>query len=180
MLVIRIVSIPGILLMLALGALAQKVNVDWDRSVDFQNYRTYAWGNNTHAKNPLMDQRIIEGIESRLAERGLQKVSVRDNPDLVVRYHAAADTQTRISAIDTGMYGPGWRYGWGGIGPATAYVDTIPVGNLIVDIGDVNDKRYIWRGTASGTISDNPEKNEKNIYKALTKMFEKFPPPQKK
>jgi hypothetical protein len=176
---IRIVATLCILSMLTLSALAQKVNVDWDRSANFQNFRTYAWGNNTHAKNPLMDQRIIQGIESQLAAKGLQKVTIEDNPDLVVRYHAATETETQLNTIDTG-YGPGWRYGWGGMGSSTTYVDKIPVGNLIVDIGDVKDKKYIWRGTASGTISSKPEKNEKTIDKALTKMFEKYPPPLKK
>jgi uncharacterized protein DUF4136 len=176
--VIRIVSILAILFILTLSASAQKVNVDWDKSVNFQGFRTYAWGNNTPAKNPLMDQRIVQGIESQLAAKGLQKVSINDNPDLIVRYHAATDTQTQINTIDTGMYGPGWR--WGGMGSSTTYVDKIPVGNLVVDIGDFQNKKYIWRATASGTISDKPEKNEKTVDKALTKMFEKYPPPLKK
>ena len=176
--VIRIFSILAILFILTLSASAQKVNVDWDKGVNFQGFRTYAWGNNTPAKNPLMDQRIVQGIESQLAAKGLQKVSIQDNPDLIVRYHAATDTQTQINTIDTGMYGPGWR--WGGMGSSTTYVDKIPVGNLVVDIGEFKDKKYIWRATATGTISDKPEKNEKTIDKALAKMFEKFPPPLKK
>jgi hypothetical protein len=168
----------AVLFMLTISASAQKVNVDWDKGTNFQNFRTFAWGNNTHAKNPIMDQRIVQGIEAQLAAKGLQKVDPQSNPDLVVRYHAATDTETQLNTMDTGMYGPGWR--WGGMGSSTTYVDKILVGQLIVDIGDVKDKKYIWRGTASGTISDKPEKNEKNIDKALTKMFEKFPPPVKK
>ena len=175
---IRIATTLCILLMLVFSVSAQKVNVDWDKGVNFQGYKTYAWGNNTPAKNPIMNQRIVDGIEAHLAARGMQKVNFKDNPDLIVRYHAATDTQTQINTIDTGMYGPGWR--WGGMGSSTTYVDKIPVGNLIVDIGDVKDKKYIWRATASGTISDKPEKNEKAISKALDKMFEKFPPPLKK
>jgi hypothetical protein len=160
-------------------ASAQKVNVDWDKGTSFQNFKTYAWGNSTPAKNPIMDQRIVQGIESQLAAKGLQKVDPKSNPDLVVMYHAAVATETQLNTIDTGMYGPGWRWG-GGMGSSTTYVDKIPVGQLIIDIGDVKDKKYIWRATASGTLSDKPEKNEKTIDKALTKMFEKFPPPPAK
>jgi hypothetical protein len=178
--VTRIVLSLSVLFMLTISASAQKVNVDWDKGTNFQNFRTFAWGNNTHAKNPIMDQRIVQGIEAQLAAKGLQKVDPASNPDLVVRYHAATDTETQLNTIDTGMYGPGWRYGWGGMGSSTTYVDKILVGQLIVDIGDVKDKKYVWRGTASGTISDKPEKNEKTIDKALTKMFQKFPPPVKK
>jgi hypothetical protein len=34
----------------------------------------------------------------------------------------------------------------------------------------------VWRGTASDTVSDKPEKNEKKIQKAAEKMFKKYPP----
>ena len=39
----------------------------------------------------------------------------------------------------------------------------------------------VWRGTANGTISSKPEKNEKALHEALTKLFQNFPlPPGKK
>ena len=50
---------------------------------------------------------------------------------------------------------------------------------MIVDIGDAAAKRYIWRGTATDTVSSNPEKNAKTINQAVKKMFEKFPPREK-
>jgi Domain of unknown function (DUF4136) len=63
--------------------------------------------------------------------------------------------------------------------PANA--DKIPVGHLIIHICDVKNRKYIWRGTASSTLSDSPEKVEKTLSKALTQMFEKYPsPPAKK
>lgn len=173
----RIVFSLSFLLVLPVTAISQKVTVDWDKSTNFAGFKTYTWGNNTHVKNQLMDQRIIDGIEARLAARGLQKVDRSSNPDLVVRYHAATDTQTQLNTIDSGGWGPGW--GWGG-GMATTTVDKVLVGQLIVDIGDVKDKKFIWRGKASGTVSDNPQKVEKTLDKALNKMFEKFPPPEKK
>ena len=42
--------------------------------------------------------------------------------------------------------------------------------------GDVKNKTFIWRGTASDTLSDKPEKNQKKLEKALAEMFKKFPP----
>ena len=43
-------------------------------------------------------------------------------------------------------------------------------------MADVKDKAFIWRGTASDTLSDDPEKNQKKLDKALAKMLKKFPP----
>jgi hypothetical protein len=53
-------------------------------------------------------------------------------------------------------------------------VEQIPVGTLIVDIGDSATRKYIWRGTATGTISGKPEKNAKAIDEVMKKMFEKY------
>ena len=52
----------------------------------------------------------------------------------------------------------------------------IPVGELVVDMADVKSKAFIWRGTASDALSDQPEKNQKKLAKALAKMFKTFPP----
>ena len=68
--------------------------------------------------------------------------------------------------------------GWG-MGKTQTTVSEIPVGQLIVDIADVKAKRFVWRGMASGTISDNPEKVTKLVNKSLDKMFENYPPEKK-
>jgi hypothetical protein len=41
-------------------------------------------------------------------------------------------------------------------------------------------KKFVWRGTASSTISSNPQKVDKTLDKALTKMFDNYPPKPKK
>ena len=161
----------GLCMVLALtgSVVAQQVSLDYDKGTDFSKFKTFAWGKGTPAKNPMVDQRIVAGIEGQLVNKGLQKVE--SNPDIIVIYHAAQDTQTQINTMGGGPLG-GFRWGMG-----TATVDKIPVGQLIVDIGATEAKKFVWRGTASGTISNKPEKNEKTLNKALAKMFQKFPPP---
>jgi Domain of unknown function (DUF4136) len=111
-------------------------------------------------------------VEAQLAAKELQKVDSGSNPDLVATYHAAVGEETQFNTMNMG--------GWGGGGMSSTSVDKIPTGQLIVDLGDVKNKKLIWRGTASGILSDKPEKNEKNLNKALTKTFKKYPPPVKK
>ena len=164
----RTVMSFGFLLLAAGSALAQKVSVDYDRGTDFSKYQTFAWVKGTPAQNPLVHQRIVAGIEAQLMAKGLRKVE--SNPDLVVNYHTATDTQISINTFGGGPLG-GWRWGTG-----TATVDKVPVGQLNVDIGDLSAKKFVWRGTAGGTISRKQEKNEKALQSALTKMFQNFPP----
>jgi hypothetical protein len=174
---IKALITTAIILFLPLAAHAQKVNVDFDKAVDFSKFKTYKWGTGTPVANPMSNQRIIAGIESQLGSKGLQKVA--DNADLEVMYHGAVGQQTQLNTTNMG----GWGYGWGrygGMGTTTTTVQNIPTGELIVDIGDIQGKKFIWRGIARDTLSDNPQKNQKKLEKALTKMFQKFPPPVKK
>jgi Domain of unknown function (DUF4136) len=177
--IVRIVSSLFLLLIVTNVALAQKVNVDWDKATNFSGYKTYTWAKGTPAANPMMGDRIVADVDAQLAAKGLRKVEPNAEPDLVVLYHAGTDHEMRMNTIDTGMYGAGWGR-WGGYGmggSSTTYVDKILVGQLIVDIGDVKSKKYIWRGTANATIPSKPEKGAKLITKAVTKMFAKYPPP---
>ena len=50
------------------------------------------------------------------------------------------------------------------------------VGTLVIDVWDAKKKQLVFRGLVSGTISDNPQKNAKNIGKAVAEIFEKYPP----
>jgi hypothetical protein len=161
------------------SAWGQKVNVDFDKEADFASFKTYTWAKGTPAKNPLMDQRITDGIDKQLAAKGLQNLEASANPDVVVLYHAAVGTETQLNTMNTGGYRWGYRWG-GGMGTSTTTVEKIPIGQLTVDIGDAKTKKLLWMGNASDTLSDKPEKNEKKINSALEKMFKKFPPPAKK
>jgi hypothetical protein len=85
--------------------------------------------------------------------------------------------------MNTGYgYGPGWGWGGGGMGmgSSTTTVRTYEEGTIIVDIYRADDKQLVWRGTVTGTISDDPKKNEKNIVKGIAKLFEKYPPAPRK
>jgi hypothetical protein len=170
----RVVSVAIALLLVPMAGWSG-VKVDWDHAADFSTYKTYTWGEGTPAKNPLMAQRITDGIDQQLATKGLKKVEPGGNPDLVVAYHAAVGHETELNTMGTG----GWGWHWGG-GTQTTTVNKIPVGQLTVNIGDAKTKKLLWMGNASDTLSDNPEKNTKKIEKALNSMFKKFPPPEKK
>ena len=150
-------------------ALAQKTSVDWDHNVtDFSKYKTYAWVKPVRpTRDPFMDQRIVDAVDAQLAAKGLRKVDT--NPDLWVTYQAGAREEK--SAMATGM--GGWRMG-GGMGRIDPIIEN--VGTLVVDLSDGQQKRLIWRGAASDTLSDKPDKNTKKLDKAIAKLFKQFPP----
>jgi hypothetical protein len=88
----------------------------------------------------------------------------------------SAQNQQEYQTFYDGM--GGWRRG--GLGnEATTTVQNYKVGTLVLDMYDAKTKQLVWRGTASDTLSNNPQHNEKDLDKAVEKMLKKFPPPEK-
>ena len=56
---------------------------------------------------------------------------------------------------------------------------TIIVGQLGLDMYDAEAKQLVWRGKASKTVDQNakPDKRQKNLTKAVTKLLKNYPPP---
>ena len=51
------------------------------------------------------------------------------------------------------------------------------MGTLIVDLVDAGKKALVWRGTATDTISSDPNaRSQEKVDDALTKVFATFPP----
>jgi hypothetical protein len=100
--------------------------------------------------------------------KGLQMVQESQNPDLIVVASGGMKQQTAYNAWGTG----GWR--WGG-GMAEITPETFDTGTLVVDIYDASGKRMIWRGISQGTLSTKSSKNEKEMNKAVEKLFKHFP-----
>jgi hypothetical protein len=59
---------------------------------------------------------------------------------------------------------------------------TVYVGTLDLSMYDSAQKELVWRGSASKTLDPKakPEKKEKNIKKAVTKLLKNYPPKEKK
>lgn len=155
------------------------VSTDHDPNAQFGSYKTYSWAMKPEGASPLAQQRIIDGIESRLQAKGLSQVA--SGGDLALAAHITSSTKTTLDTMytGTGMGGWGYRGGWGGgIGMAssTTQVRNYQVGTLIVDLFDAKTQQAIWRGTASGTVSSSPEKNSAAIDAGLDKMFASYPP----
>jgi Domain of unknown function (DUF4136) len=150
-------------------AAAQGVKVDWDRTASFARYETFFWaGENALTGNTLLDQRIVSAVDTLLHARGLR---CGEAGDLWIAAHVATSDRAALN----GFYAD-WRGSdWSGVG-ATGIVDELTRGTLIVDIFDARTGQLVWRGTATGSVSNNPEKSHKNIQKAVEKMFKNFPP----
>ena len=167
----------AMIVLLATASLAEQVKTDYDRSASFGQYKTYSW-QNVNTRDPLMVDRIKSAVNAALAPKGWTEVPSGGDA-AIVAIETTHDQQTLDTFYDG--FGGGWRWrGFGGFGDATTTVETYKVGTLIVDIFDTNSKKLIWRGSASDTLSNNSDKNIKELDKSMEKMFNHFPPSGKK
>jgi hypothetical protein len=153
----------------SLNAHSQKVSTDWDHSVqNFSLFKTYKLVKPVRSTgNPLMDQRIVRAIDAQMAQKGFQQVE--NNPDVQVTYGTGLQRQRSATATGMGRLRMG-----GGMGTINENISN--AGTLVVDISNAHTKQLLWRGTATDTLSDKPDKNSEKIQKAVAKMFAKYPP----
>ncbi len=172
-------------LVLAAGAVpasAQKVYIDYDRSVDFDQYKTFAWARTTETSledtSPLMHSQVKNSIEALLSQGGLTQVE--SDPELYVTYHTEERDEMRLDTTNWGYgFGGGWGWDpywdWGpGWTSSTTRAYNYTRGTLILDIWDAEKKELIWRATAEAVAKDNPQKAAKQVDKAVRKMGKKW------
>jgi hypothetical protein len=149
-------------------AAGQQVSVNYNRSQSFAQYHTYAWGsdNANQVQNSILAQVAQQNIDAALQSKGLQKAQESQNPDLLITASGGMKQETSYTAM--GMRGFG-----GGMGSITPQQNV--VGTLIVDLYDSKTKSLVWRGIGQDTLSNNGNKNQQVVGKAIQKMFKQWP-----
>ena len=176
------------LLLAAGAALGQDVRYNFDKNADFSKFKTYKWVTIKDAAkvNDLTDKQIIAAVDAELATKGLTKTS-DDSANLYIGYQAGIGQEKQFTSFSSdwgyggGWYRGGWYGGMGGMSTTTGQTSTIYVGQLALDMYDSANHDLVWRGLASKTISPKakPEKQEKNLAKAVRKLLKNYPPPSK-
>ena len=168
-------ALMAIMLLFAGKSSAQQVKTDYDRGANFGQYKTYSWAQ-VKTKEALDVDRIKTAVNAALAAKGWTQVDSGGDVSIVAM-EITRDQQTLNTFYDGFGGGWGWRrFGGGGFGEATTTTETYKVGTLVVDLFETKTKKLLWRGTSSDTLSNNSDKNIKNLDKGADKMFKHFPP----
>ena len=154
-----------------------QVSVDYDSSVDFSRYKTFAWLKKSQKKsgetwldNPLIDERVRAAVEKNLVSKGYKKVS-GDSANLYVFYHLSMgkmfDTQPMRGYISIG-----------GIGISSRGATESEEGLLLIKVNDAKKRETVWRGLTTCRVKEQltPEQTTEAINKAVEKILAQFPP----
>lgn len=161
------------------------VTSDFDHSVNFRAYRTWAWypqqptdteGGPAKGYESFLDKRIRTAVEQQLAQKGL--VMATSNPDVYVAYSARVEEKQRAT---NGGYGPygfpyyGYGYGYGSLYNRGGYVTDYKAGTVILDFVDAKRKELTWRGQGQAQV-DQQTISEAEVQRIVTSILGNYPP----
>jgi Domain of unknown function (DUF4136) len=165
--------LTGIVLWLASAVSAQQVKTDYDRNANFAQYKTYSW-EQVKTKDLLDIERIKNAVNATLGTKGWTQVD--SGADVSIVAMEITHEQQTLNTFYDGFDG-GWRWrGFGDFGEATTTTDTYKVGTLVIDLFDTKTKDLLWRGSSTDMLSNNSDKNIKNLDRGVEKLFKHFPP----
>ena len=152
------------------------VNSYLQRGVDFQQYRTYAWGpaDAFSTGDPRLDnnqffrERVEKAVARQLALRGLEK---RESgpADVLIHLHVRFDQRILSDAIDR-------EYARCDVSDCRPFV--YDAGTLLLDFIDTRTNQLAWRGWAEGGFDgaiDNQEWMEARIDDTVAKILARLP-----
>lgn len=161
-------------------------------NVNFKQFRTFDWyraevpkplaGGAGAQFNLLLDQRVKEAIASEMVKDGLRPDT--SNPDLLIAYDLAVDTQ--FTPKDNYAFPAGFGYGYSyWYGYRFRYTTTeiegyrsvqnYPPGTLLIDIISPDTNQLLWRGFAEAGINPTSQDMER-IALAVADILSQFPP----
>jgi len=155
------------------AAFAQKVTVEFDQTVDFKKFHTFAIRNaQLNSKNPalnseLVQKRIDADIQKGLTAKGLEWTDGAKS-DLNVRYVLGSARRVETEAYPAGWYGLGTRI------VRVPYAE----GTLVLDLRDPSTRSLVWRAISQVEKSD-AIKIEGKLDDMVKKALDKYPPKPK-
>ena len=151
-----------------------RVNSDYDKKVNFENYKTYAFLKSGDDKVEISDldkKRILRSIDEVMSTKGFTKDS---NPDLLISIFTKE--KERVDVYNSFGFGWGWNPWWG---MNYTNVSTTPEGVLFIDLIDAKTKELVWQGEGSGYLTKDTHKKDERINTFVTKILEQYPPNKK-
>ncbi|MGS2739922.1 DUF4136 domain-containing protein [Sinomicrobium sp. M5D2P17] len=165
--------LPVLLLAVVTGACSSvRVAADYDKHVNFNSYKTFAFFKPGIDKAEISDldkKRILRAIETQLTTKGMIK---SENPDMLISIFTTE--KERVDVYNNYGWGWGWNPYWWGM--SYPNVSTSTEGSLFIDFIDAGKNELVWQGKGTGYLTDRMDKKEERINEFVQSILEKYPP----
>lgn len=193
---IQLFALPVLLVLFLSSCTSVRVLSDYDKDVNFNSYKSYAFYKTGIDKAQISDldkKRILRAIETEMSTRGFVK---SETPDVLVSIFTKEREQVDVynnwggggfgwgwnPYFWGGGFGPGWGWG-GGFGPGWGWgggnvVSTRTQGSLYIDLIDAKNRELVWQGKGVGMLNNtkNIEKKEMRIKEFVAEILTQYPP----
>lgn len=168
-----------ILLLCLVSCAPIHVNFDYEKSTNFEDYKTYNFFSDIESGlSELDEKRLIAALEAKLNAIGLQKAN---NASFLIDIKSSTYHEQSRSSVGVGLGGGNRGFG-GGISVG------IPVGqstvNKQIKVEFVDDSKtgLFWQAVSESGFKPNekPEKREARFKAIVAKMLDGYPPKEKK
>lgn len=177
------------LAVVASGCSSLNFDAEWDREVDFSQYRSYTWL--PQEEGVAATQQLPQHLDIRLRrvvddimldEKGFEKAVAPPEADLLFAYYIDTEKGLKVDYTVYGSYYGGYSYGyWPGYSPGygggggVSRVREYTTGTLVLDVVDRRTKTLVWTGVIEGEAKyQNPSGTR--VQQVMEKMMKAFPP----
>lgn len=170
----------------SLAALAQKINVGFDKSADFKQFKSYTWAEPTMpTSRPLLYARIIDSVDHELESKGLARVDKDGDLALIpaggmefgMNVAASAPVSQSYSGPPPAVNATMWT---GAAGFSNLMAPYVPEGTLALTFVDRSQNKVVWFGTVKEKLDmEQKDKSLEKIDKAISKLLKRYPPEAK-
>lgn len=176
--------LPGTILF-AISVLGQKVNVGYDKSVDFSKFRTYSWAETTASPaRPMLYSFIVTMVDSELQSKGLTKTAT--NADLIlvpaggVGFELAGAAGSPYIATGAGPLPTIDSTMWTGAAGPSNVATWVSEGTLDLEFVEQSTNKVVWNGSVKQKLdTGDPRKSMERTANAVGKLLKQFPPKRK-
>ncbi|HWP95154.1 MAG TPA: DUF4136 domain-containing protein [Gammaproteobacteria bacterium] len=166
-----------------LAACAVPIRTEFDRSVRFEGWRSFAWRAPPQAdvKDPVLDsellaRRVEAAVIAELSARGYTHAE-SGTPDFFVTYHTVSKERLRSSParISIGVFGGNFHTSTAVL-VGSGDVDSYSEGILMLDVLDGKSGALVWRGWHEGQRITPERFGEAAVRETVAAILARFPP----
>lgn len=165
-----------LLLVIASSCSTVKVVTDYDKNVNFNTYKSFAFYKPGIDKAKISDldkRRILRAIDAELGAKGMQKSEIAD---ILVSIFTKENERVDVYNNNFG-WGWGWNPWWYGGGWGTT-VSSSTEGVLYIDFIDAKTNQLVWQGVGRAQLitTGDVDKKEARIQEIVKEILAKYPP----
>ncbi len=164
-----------ILALLIVSCAPIRVNYDFDKTTNFNTYKTYQYYSNmVTGLSELDTKRLLNAIDIKMEVKGF---AISENPDFFIDIKSVEYQGAQRQTVGVGVGGSGRNVG-GGISIG------LPIGQaninrqITIDFVDENKKQLFWQAISESSFNpkDTPEKREARLNAIAEKVLSGYPP----